>query len=267
MFCKSIFFIFIIIFAGIVYSQQRIQDFYLSNYKDTGKTDWEVRGKEATVSDKYVEIEVMEGKFFRKDDTIDIKADKAKLDKLNMDVYLEDNVRINNSQGITLNTDFLNWKQNSNKVSTDRWVQVAKEDSLTIEAKGLEADTELNKVDFQKEVKVDIPNQEETIKITCDGPLEIDYEEGKAIFNNNVVVDHDQGKMFSQEGTVYFDSETNSIIKIVAQGDVKIIRDDNVTFAERAVYLEEEKKIILEGRPRLVFFPQKKTSFFNRKPD
>ncbi|MCM8823909.1 MAG: hypothetical protein NC822_04460, partial [Candidatus Omnitrophica bacterium] len=69
---------------GISYSQQKIQDFYLSNYKNEGLKDWEVKGNEATVWDSYVEIDGVEAKYFQKNDIIDIKADKAKLDKTNM---------------------------------------------------------------------------------------------------------------------------------------------------------------------------------------
>jgi len=37
-------------------SQQKINDFYLSNMKEDGSKDWEVKGKEATIKDKYVDI-------------------------------------------------------------------------------------------------------------------------------------------------------------------------------------------------------------------
>jgi lipopolysaccharide assembly outer membrane protein LptD (OstA) len=47
------------------------------------------------------------------------------------------------------------------------------------------------------------------------------------------------------------------IEKIVATGDVKIIRDDVVTFGEKAIYSEKNKKITLKGKPRLVIFPDK----------
>ena len=247
--------------STMVYSQQEIQDFYLSNYRDDGLKDWEVKGKEATVSDKYVEIEDMEGKYFQKNDTIDISSDRAMLDKENMDAHLESNVRINSTQGIRMKTESLDWKQSKNLLSTDQWVEVIREDSMRLEAKGLEADTKLQKANFKEDVIVDIigdDTAQNVTKINCDGPLEIDYEQGVAVFKKNVVVDNVQGKMIADTATVYFDIQNKSIIKIIAEGDVKIIRDDNVTFAERATFLEAENKVILEGRPRLVIFPEQK---------
>ncbi|MCM8826083.1 MAG: LPS export ABC transporter periplasmic protein LptC [Candidatus Omnitrophica bacterium] len=250
---------------GISYSQQKIQDFYLSNYKNEGLKDWEVKGNEATVWDSYVEIDGVEAKYFQKNDIIDIKADKAKLDKTNMELCLEKNVRINNSQGLKLNTEFLNWKQHYNSVSTDKEVELVRDESLKVNAKGLEADTKLKQISFQEEVKVALNDNREMTTITCDGPLEIDYNRGEAIFNNKVVVENPNGKLLSDKAIVYFDMEKKRILKIVAIGDVKIIRDDNVTFAEQATYSEDTGKMVLEGRPRLIIFPHSKTDLFTNK--
>ena len=175
-----------------------------------------------------------------------------------MDVHLRENVRIHNDKGIKLNTDSLNWQQKSNTISTNDKVEVSKKDSVDIKAKGLDADTKLNQVSFKQDVKVALFDNKNVIKINCAGPLEIDYNKGKAVFNNNVVVDNVQGKMFAHKVTVYFDSKTSSIIKVVAEGDVKVVRDYNVTFADRAVYYGKDNKIVLKGRPRLVILPQGK---------
>ncbi|MCM8823910.1 MAG: LPS export ABC transporter periplasmic protein LptC, partial [Candidatus Omnitrophica bacterium] len=175
------------------------------------------------------------------------------------------NVRINNSQGLKLNTEFLNWKQHYNSVSTDKEVELVRDESLKVNAKGLEADTKLKQISFQEEVKVALNDNREMTTITCDGPLEIDYNRGEAIFNNKVVVENPNGKLLSDKAIVYFDMEKKRILKIVAIGDVKIIRDDNVTFAEQATYSEDTGKMVLEGRPRLIIFPHSKTDLFTNK--
>ncbi len=251
-----------------VYPQQKIEDFYLSNYKNNGEKEWEVKGEKALVSERYVKIDQMKAKYFREDDTIDIKADKAHLDKENMNVYLNNDVHINSKKGIELETSTLSWEQNKNRVYTDEKVEIRKESALKVEAKGMNADTELNKVSFGKEVKVNLFSKDGVINIKCNGPLEINYNEGKAIFNNNVVVDNIQGKMFANKATVYFDTVNSQVNKVVAEGDVKVIRDDNVTFAERAIYFQKENKITLEGQPRLIIFPKGKSkSFFGRRDE
>lgn len=262
-------FIFIAIFSFNLFAQQTVQDFYLSNYEETGKNKWEVTGVEAVVSDEKVDIDKMKGTYFQEDDTIKVESDKAKLNKATMDVELEKNVVVNNTQGVKLKTDELNWKRQENKVFTDKPVEVTKTDTksfdqqLKVTAQGMQADTKMSKLNFEKDVKVGIKQEEsnDPINIDCDGPLEIDYEQGVAVFNNNVVVDSEKGKILSKNATVFFDQKDNTIVKIIAEGDVKIIRDENVTFAERAVYYEKDKKIILEGRPRLVLFPEENSDF------
>ena len=45
-------------------SEQRIMDFYLSNFKEDGSRDWEVKGKEAVIYDRYVDIDEMEASYY-----------------------------------------------------------------------------------------------------------------------------------------------------------------------------------------------------------
>ena len=257
--------VFVLLCPLEVYPQQKVQDFYLSNYKENGSKKWEVNGKKATMRGNYVDIEDMKAKYFQNDDTIDIKSDKAKLDKRNMDVYLKDHVRVSDKKGVVLHSDALNWKKSSNNVSTDTKVDIEKKKSIKVNAVGMDADTALNKVKFKKNVKANLFRKGDVIKINCDGPLNVDYNKGVAVFNKNVVVDSAQGKMFAHKATVYFDPKKSVVVKIIAEGDVKVIRDDNVTFSERAVYLAEEGKIMLKGKPRLVIFSKEKSKLFNKK--
>jgi len=50
------------------------------------------------------------------------------------------------------------------------------------------------------------------------------------------------------------------IAKIVSEGNVKIVRPDNVTFAQRATYYGADARVVLEGRPRLIYFPSDDSS-------
>ena len=102
-------------------------------------------------------------------------------------------------------------------------------------------------------------NTKDVTTIICTGPLEIEYSSGTAVFNNDVVVTHTQGKIFSDKTTLYFNSQEKQIEKIVCEGNVKIVRDDNVTFAKRATYFGAEQRLVLEGRPRLIYFTEDKT--------
>ncbi|NQT28411.1 MAG: LPS export ABC transporter periplasmic protein LptC [Candidatus Omnitrophica bacterium] len=238
------------------YPEQKIKDFYLSNFKDDGSQDWELKGEDATIHDNYVDIDNMEANYYTKNDTILITSDEARLNKENMDVYLQDSVHIENEEGATLETNSLSWQKENNYIETDDWVKTTR-DSMEIEAVGLSADTQLKTAAFKKDVKVTLPDQEskEVTIAVCSGPLEIEYNEGKATFNENVVVTNPKGKLYSDKATLFFDIENKEIVKIVSEGNVKIVQGSNVTFSQKATYLGKEQKIILEGRPRVVYYP------------
>lgn len=138
------------------------------------------------------------------------------------------------------------------------------------------------------------PKQKDTdpenkMVITCDGPLEIDYGKNVATFNNNVKVDRPDSQIYSDIMYVYFLTNKdaagatttataaaatltvdkakdtngsnkspalmgNKIDKIIAKGNVKIVRGDNVSYSDEAIYTASDKKIILNGRPKLVLY-------------
>ncbi|MDD3295865.1 MAG: LPS export ABC transporter periplasmic protein LptC [Candidatus Omnitrophica bacterium] len=239
------------------YSQQRIKDFYLSNCKEDGSHDWEVKGDEAMIYDTYVDINTMRANYFLESDDISITSDEARLNKENMDVYLKKNVHVKNKDGAQLTTESLNWQREKNHIETKDWVKTSK-DAMEITAQGLSADTQMEKANFEKNVEVTFPDAENktVTTATCSGPLEIEYSLGRAIFNDDVVVTHPQGKVFSDKTTLYFDTTQKKIVKIVSEGNVKIMRDGNETYAEKATYFDKDQKLVLEGRPRLIYFPK-----------
>jgi len=241
-------------------AQQEIKEFYLSNIKEDGSRDWDLEGKQAHIFDKHVDIEGVKANYYAQDDTIVVTSDKARLDKSSMDIKLQDNVNLTNKEGARLVTDSLNWKRSQNYIDTDDWVVTTK-DNMKIKAKGFSADTAFKKADFEEKVQVVLPDEknDQVTTIACSGPLEIEYERGTAVFNNDVVVTHPEGKLFSDKATLFFDAETKKIAKIVSEGNVKIVREDNITFAQKATYFGSEQRVVLEGRPRLIYFPSEKS--------
>ncbi|HIE36390.1 MAG TPA: LPS export ABC transporter periplasmic protein LptC [Candidatus Omnitrophica bacterium] len=265
MFLKHLIFVtaFILCFNFISYSQQRIKNFYFSNYKKNGTKGWEIKGEEAVIFGDYVDIRKMEANYYLEEDTIFIESKKAKLDKNSLDVFLKDDVLVKNKkEEIELITDSLNWRRRQNKIQTADFVKAQKED-MQIEAKGLVADTQFKKVNFKEDVKVKFSQKEDAITISCQGPLEIEHDEQKAVFYNKVIVESKQGKLFCDKSTIFFDTENNRIKKIISEGNVKIIREENVIFAKKATYLGEENKLVLEGNPRVIYFPKENETFGN----
>src|SRR4030043_171543 len=127
--------------CGWVWPQQKITDFYLSNVRENGSRDWEVKGDEAYIYDEHVDIDQMKANYYTPEDTIVVTSDKARLNKTNMDVHLEDNVRVVNNEGASLATESLDWYQQNNRIETDDWVTTSK-DKMQLKAKGLSADTQ-----------------------------------------------------------------------------------------------------------------------------
>jgi len=256
--------IFIFIFFALAvsflssYAEDKVKDFYLSNYKTDGAVAWEVKGTDAVIKDPDVKITNMAAKYYAPDDTVTVTSDKAKLNKANMDLVLKKNVKIESEAGAVLTTDKLNWQKNKNLISTNEEVQINKND-MQITAQGMQADTQMKKVDFTKDVSAQLiaPDTKGPITITCDGALEIEYESGQATFHDNVAVKHEQGALYADTATAYFDKAQKTIARIVCEGNVQIVKDDNTTYAQKATYLRTEGKVVLEGRPRLVYHPKK----------
>ncbi|MCM8779917.1 MAG: hypothetical protein NC914_02065, partial [Candidatus Omnitrophica bacterium] len=45
-----------------------------------------------------------------------------------------------------------------------------------------------------------------------------------------------------------------SIEKIVARGNVKIVRGENISYSQEATYSAADQKVVLTGRPKLVIY-------------
>jgi lipopolysaccharide export system protein LptA len=97
--------------------------------------------------------------------------------------------------------------------------------------------------------------------------MEIDYEKNIAIFYNNVKVVKEDIQIYSDRLDVVFikntpkaEQATNTystqIKNIIASGNVRIIKGDNVSFSNEAIYEPQDKKIILKGSPRLIIYPK-----------
>ena len=247
-------------------SDQQINDFSLSGYGEKGKKSWEIFGKSADVFTEDVQLDDVIGNLYGEDEDVKLTGDKGKFNKENGQLRLEDNVVITTSSGARLTTDSLEWDRKKQVVSTDDPVNIERDNMIAV-AIGVTGEPNLSKVSLEKDVRVDIkPDQgqgnEEKIIITCDGPLEIEYEKNIATFYNNVKVEREDSTIYGDRLDIYFstiDSSDsppgfmhNKIEKIVAKGNVKIVRDENVSYSQEAVYTLVDKKIILSGRPKLV---------------
>jgi LPS export ABC transporter protein LptC len=268
-------------------SDQQISGFSLAGYGEKGKKSWDLSGKSADIFTEVVKLQEVVGNLYGEEEDIKLSARKGDFNKTDGKVHLEDNVVITTSTGAKLTTDSLDWDRKNQLVTTSDPVNIQK-DNMVTQATGAKGEPNLKKVALEKDVTVNInpvnPDQngpevdKEKIVITCDGPLEIDYDKNIATFNNNVKVERTNSVIYSDKMDVYFTSpgktnaepkDTNEgakmpqimgaskIDKIVARGNVKVVQGENVSYSEEAIYNASDRKIVLKGRPKLIIYSEK----------
>jgi len=256
---------------------QQMEDFNLTGYGADGSKTWEVAGASMDMLDDKIKITDITARMFGERENLVVTADHGNFDKQTGIVRLTDNVRAVTDGGLKLNTEVLDWSQADRVITTDELVLVERE-NMTAVATGLEAEPDAKIAKFEKDVILTIERGKEQEKaapeppkaleepfggpgklvITCDGPMELDYDKQVAVFHDNVKVtsEGDQGTMVADKMTVLFDSATRQIDRIEAQGNVQIQRDENISYSDGAVFTNAERKVILTGRPKLVLFTE-----------
>lgn len=233
--------------------EQKIMSFSLVGYEEGGKKKWEVEGKSADIMSDIVNLTEVVAHAYGEEANVTLVADRGAFNRATNDVHLESNVVATSSEGTKLTTDALDWKHSEEKVFTDNFVKVTREDMQTTSI-GAEARPNLKEVEFKKDVKV-LTGKPQTV-ITCEGPMEVNYGKDYAVFNNKVKVEDERGQLYCDKATAYYDSKTRQITKVVANGNVKIVRGGNWTFSDEAVYLAKEEKVILTGSPKVMIYPE-----------
>ncbi len=282
-------------------SDQQINDFNLVGYGEKGKKSWDLAGKTDDINTEVVKLTDVNGNLYGKEEDVNLIADKGDFNKIDGKVHLQDNVVITTTSGTKLTTDSLDYDRKNQHMTTEDIVNIERE-NLRAVGRGAEGQTNLKQVALKKDVKLDVipamekglslaQKEKEKIVITCDGPLEVDYEKNIAEFNKNVKVDREGSQIYSDIMFVYFipgkkeeadpenkeadnqgakTAETaqgsaekkggdsffagSSIDKIIARGNVKIVRGENTSYSDEAVYTSASKKIVLTGRPKLIMY-------------
>lgn len=243
-------------------------DFSLVGYTQKGRKSWEVIGKSADIFSDIVRLTSVNANVYGEEENINLVGDKGAYDKTSGKMHLQDNVIITTQSGGRLSTDSLDWDRASQRVTTDDVVNIEKQ-NLKAQAKGLEGQPNLKKVFLKDDVQVELQEEQgagdallsskEPTVITCDGPLEIDYEKEIAIFNTNVKVNQkEQGDMYADKMEAYFDFKNKKILRIKSMGNVKIVKGENTSYSDEAEYSAATKKMVLTGRPRLVIYSEEK---------
>jgi len=253
-------------------SDQQIGDFSLSGYGEKGKKSWDLSGKSADIFNEVVKLKEVVGNHYADQDSINLTADNGDFNKSSGVVHLENNVVITTSSGAKLTTDSLDWDRKQQIVSTLDKISLQRAD-MNLTGEGAKGQTALKQVELEKNVRLDMEpldkqkGKKNRIIVICDGPLEVDYEKNIAVFNNNVKVETSDLTMYSDKMQVYFTAKqtgvskeqgaavmSSSIDRIVALGNVRILRGENTSYSQEAVYTAVDKRIVLTGRPHIEIF-------------
>jgi LPS export ABC transporter protein LptC len=262
---KKIFIFFAIFFiSGFVVaeenSNQQFLDFNLAGYGPGGKKTWDVKGQSADIFENIIKLNNIVANVYGQDD-MTLTAKKGSMDKATNNMHLEQDVVATTKSGAKLTTDSLDWQRNSDLVTTPDKVTVERE-AMTAIGTGARAHPNLSQAQMEKDVTVKINNDPKKpggglTTITCDGPMEIDYNKELAVFNKNVkAVNEEQGTIYADRMKVYFDFKTKQLNRINCKGNVKIEKGGNTTYSDEAVYQAADKKVTLLGRPKIIFYAE-----------
>jgi len=205
--------------------KHRVLEFNLEGVTDKGAKKWDVKGESAeAVSESEVKLDHIVANAYGEEAQATITADKGVYDKVNNNVRLEENVK----------ATIENTKDFTGDISSFGGEVLSSGKAAPVEKK-------------QKKTKT---------VITCDGEVLFDYEHNYAYFDKNVKVVSDEGYIDADKITVNLDSATKKISQIVADGNVIIKRGENITYSEKATYIDADKKVILTGRPKIVMYQE-----------
>lgn len=243
---------------------QTISGFHLSGFGREGNTTWEITSVSADIFSDMIRLHDFVGTLYG-DEKITVTAKTGDFNKNQNQVHLEEDVVISTESGAELNTNYLDWNRETDEISNDAPVDI-KKDNIFVTGFGLSGDTNLRKVDLERDVEVKIHEKQKKIIITCSGPLSINYADNIAVFNKEVVVDDGESQMYSDLMQVFFktsspESKASSfagrmgeIERIIARGNVRIIREDNISYSNEAIYNANDNTLNLTGRPKLIIY-------------
>lgn len=238
-------------------NSQQLEGFNLSGYADGGQKSWDLKGTTADIQDQEINITDVDANSYGEED-MNVTAKKGRIDKQSGDMRLQEDVVVKTESGMTMTTDTLNWQKEKDLITTNDKVTIVRE-NMTAVGQGAVAQPGLNKAQLNEKVAVEYKPKEDDamegeITITCDGPMEVDYQGQTAVFHDNVIAVQGDRKLMADQMDLFFDSEKKQIKQMICTGNVLIVQGENTSFSDKAVYEADSKKIKLYGRPKLLLY-------------
>lgn len=234
---------------------QQFEGFNLQGYAKDGEKAWTVNGDNADILGDTIKISNVDAESYG-EEKVYLTAETGTIDQKSSTIHLEKDVVITSERGTQMTTDSLDWNRNEDLVKTKDDVRITDKD-MTMTGKGMEAHPAMKTAQIDQDVTVTMdtesaPEVTSIITITSDGPMEIDQTKSYAVFQDNVVAVQADQTLKADRMEIYFDEAKKGIKNMVCTGHVVIIRGANQSFADKAVYNGEEKRLTLSGRPKLI---------------
>ena len=217
--------------------QQKVLEFNLEGYSDKGDKRWEIKGESAeAMQENQIKLNNIVARTYGDEAEATLRADKGIYDKSKNNVMLEENVKVTIENVAGLTNQYASFP--------------------SISPAGDSGGSEVPSGGAAMAGQPDKSQKKTMTTITCDGEVEFSYEKNEAHFAKNVKVLSEDGEIDADKITVYLDIKSKKLKEVVAEGNVKISRGENVTYSDRATYIEAEKKVVLSGRPKLIFYAE-----------
>ena len=261
--------LFVLFFSMALYAEeqqpQQFEGFNLAGYGEGGVKTWDVKGDTADIVGNLVKLSNIVANAYGKD-KMNLTADYGTVDKQSGTMHLEKDVVVTTDTGAKLTTDSLDWERSKDLVRTDDPVTITRE-GVVATGTGATGHPNLKDAQLNKDVTVNMKTEEKdaagvitgrVVTITCDGPMEMEYMNSRATFNDNVVAIDGERKITADKMEVFFDSGQKKIQEIICTGHVAVLHGENSSYSDKAVYKAAEGKLVLSGRPKLILYTDDK---------
>lgn len=230
-------------------AKEEVEAFNLASFTEDGSKRWEVLGKTADLAAEIISLSDITATAYG-ETNVTVTAKEGTFNRQDRNIDLKHDVRAVTSEGTILTTESMHWNNDKQTAKTQDWATVTR-DTMTVQGQGAVGYPQLKKVRFEEQVQVDA---QPATRITCAGPLVVDYERNRARFHRRVYVQDPRGEIWADRMDIRIDPKTKKLHEIQCWGHVRIKRNSQLAKAQRAVYRQSDGKITLIGHPRVVFY-------------
>lgn len=272
----TLMFLCLFLFSGQVCANealdQQFEGFDLEGFSDSGEKAWDIKGETADMQPNQIKLSNVNANSYgdEGESGVNVTADYGTIDQVNGNMLLEDDVIITSNSGVQMLTETLSWSRMEDLIETDDDVIIT-DDAMTMTGRGLRAHPGLKSAEIQDDVMVRIDTEldnpdNKLVTITSEGSMVMDQINHIATFKDDVVAVYEDRTLKSNRMDIFFNDDMSDISNLVCTGNVIIEQGENRTYAEKADYNHITQKLILSGRPKLIFLTEGKnaiTSFGN----